>query len=98
MSSLWSQIIADDKEAYSEVYRSCFRRFYNYGLKFTADIPLVEDAIQEVMLEVWTKRQKLNSLSNPEAYYLIVFRNVLFNKLKSSRKNIEVTDEDQEPD
>lgn len=90
MSIAWKNITCGDREAYSSAYLLFYNRFYNYGLKFTADINLVEDAIQEVLMILWLERSRLPGIHNPEGYFFTSFRNKLFGKLKSASKSLTV--------
>ena len=82
---LWLNISEGDKDAYSELYTSYYNRFFNYGRKFTEDIPLLEDIVQEILINIWTNRVALPGIKNPNAYYFTSFRNALFKKLNEAR-------------
>jgi RNA polymerase sigma factor (sigma-70 family) len=80
----WENIGNGDRNAYSEAYIVLYERFYNYGSLLTDDITLVEDSIQEVLLYLWSNREKLPSVSNPEGYFYSFFRRALVKKIKGS--------------
>lgn len=94
----WKDIIAGDRDAYSEAYLSLYERFYNYGSKFTPDTGLVEDAIQEVLISLWIDRQKLSAVTNPDAYSFVSFRRALFKKIKDLANKVPVEDVQWEPE
>lgn len=54
----------------------------------------VQDALQDVMLKLWDKRQKLLQFEKPEAYILTVCRNHCLDLLKKKRP--QTMDESQE--
>lgn len=83
---LWLKIAESDQQAYAEVYRFYYRRFYNYGKKFTDNDTLLEDSIQEVLLIIWDKRTTLASIEYPGTYFYTSFRYTLLQKLKQGRK------------
>ena len=85
---LWIRISQDDQEAYASVYRFYFRRFYNYGRKFTDDEPLLEDAVQEVLLTIWDKRAALSSIEFAGTYFYTTFRYILFHTLKQKKQGL----------
>lgn len=87
MSELWLNISDGDKDAYSQLYVSYYKKFFNYGRKFTENIPLLEDAIQEILITVWTNRGNLQTITNPHTYYFTSFRNALFKKLNTNKVN-----------
>jgi len=82
----WNRIAEGDQQAYAEVYRYYYRRFYNYGQKFTGDEALVEDAVQEALLTIWDKRHTLASIEYPGTYFYSSFRYTLLGKLKQQQR------------
>jgi len=76
----------DDQEAYKELYRFYFKKFYNYGKKFTTNNPLIEDTIQEVFLDIWSNRQKLLNVKSINSYFFSSFRYTLFRNIKHELK------------
>jgi RNA polymerase sigma factor (sigma-70 family) len=94
----WTHITAGDQNAYSEAYLHFYERFYNYGLKFTKEITIVEDAIQEVLLSMWMDRSKIAMLQNPAGYFFTSFRNNLILKIKNQSKQLPLEMAEWEPD
>lgn len=94
----WCRIAQGDQEAYAAVYRFYYRRFYNYGRKFTDDETLVEDAVQETLLTIWDKRHKLSSIDYAGTYFYTSFRYTLFGKLKQKRRIVDHTIAGEEPE
>ncbi len=82
----WRHIEQGDREAYSKTYILYYKKLYNYGRKFTTDIVLIEDAIQETFLMLWARREKLATIKSPAGYLFFSFRNGLFSKLKKAAK------------
>lgn len=77
-----------DKVAYSRAYIFFYKRLYNYGRKMTDDIPLIEDAIQEVLMDIWKNREKLPAVHAVTAYYYSSFRYIVLRKLKRQRRSL----------
>jgi len=94
----WENIIAGDRDAYSKVYLLFYGRFYNYGLKFTQDVAVVEDTIQEVLMTIWLDRRQLAGIANREGYFFSSFRNNLFRKLRNLSKQLPVEMGEPEPE
>ena len=61
---------------------------YNYGRKFTVDITLIEDSIQEVFLSLWNNRDAMGAISSQCSYLLSSFRYTLFKKIKQGRRTL----------
>lgn len=85
-TEVWARVGIGDHDAYGEVYVFYYKRLYNYGRKFTADIALLEDALQETLVAVWTGRERLPRVVKPHSYLLQTFRFILFKKLRHDRK------------
>ena len=81
----WEKIGLGDKEAYSEMYVFYYKKLYNYGRKFTDDIAMIEDAINEVFITIWARRENLNTINSPNNYLFTSFRNNIFKKIKTAR-------------
>ena len=84
---IWQNIPEGDHVAYEQLYFDYFKKFYNYGKKFTNDVPLIEDSIQEVFLEIWSKRERILEIDSPNSYFFSAFRFILLGKIKQSKKD-----------
>ena len=95
---IWQNIINGDKRAYENLYILYFKKFYNYGRKFTPDEVLIEDSIQELFLDIWTKKEKMLRVSAPNQYFFSSFRYLLFKKIRQSRRTVHSTEFMEEPE
>ena len=96
---IWTQISSGDQDAYARLYVFYYKRLYNYGRKFTGDIIVLEDAIQEALVAIWTGRQRLPQIEKPYTWLFSAFRYILFKKVKQGRKVLSLTTtEAGEPD
>lgn len=95
---VWAKIATGDQYAYTDAYRLYYKRFYNYGKKFTNNDPLLEDAIQETLLTIWDKRTVLESLEYPGTYFYTAFRRLLFQKINQEQKRTNSNVFDAEPE
>jgi DNA-directed RNA polymerase specialized sigma24 family protein len=84
-------------DEYEELYKYYFKKFFNYGRKFTHDVYLIEDTIQEVFLDIWNKRDRSIEIASPNSYYFSSFRYILIKKLKQGTQTLELGEWDGEP-
>lgn len=84
----FKQIMTGDIDAYAGLYKEYYKRFYNYGRKFTTNIHLIEDSIQEVFLDLWNRREKLSHVDSPNYYLYSSFRYVLIKKIRQHDKMV----------
>jgi RNA polymerase sigma factor (sigma-70 family) len=89
----WNSFLAGDKEAFAHFYNLHVEALYRYGIKLCCDSNLVKDAIQEVFLDLYLKRQKnkVNPM-NLRFYLIMSLKHSLLKKLKRSRKLIDSKD------
>ena len=83
---VWAGVGNGDQEAYRQLFVFYYKRLYNYGRKFTAETAVLDDALQETLVSVWTGRDRLPRVEKPHSYLLQTFRFILFRKLKRDRK------------
>ncbi len=89
VSLLWKSFLAGDKEAFAHFYNLHVDALYRYGTKLCADDNLVKDAIQEVFLDLYLKRNKNNATPEKLRFYLILaLKRNLIKKLKRNRKKV----------
>jgi len=81
-ADLWNRFRKGNDNALSEIYSRNAGKLYRYGLKFTKNHSIIEDAIQELFLELIRNRRTLGFTDNILAYLLTSFRRKLFRQLK----------------
>ncbi len=84
-AELWRQMLAGNSLSFEQLLRSTYNVLYHYGKKFTRDSELVKDSIQDVFLEVWEKRDVLDSGIPPRPYLLASVRRRLFRQAQRHR-------------
>ncbi|RYG43688.1 MAG: sigma-70 family RNA polymerase sigma factor, partial [Chitinophagaceae bacterium] len=82
---IWDACKAGNKNAYSVIYTAWYPRLFNYGKKFTDDLQLIEDSIQEIFTRFWFQKQKLKSVHELQGYLLVSFRNQLLKSLQKAK-------------
>lgn len=75
---LRDQFIAGDQQAYESIYKLYAKDMYAFGLSICSNRELVEDAIHDVFIEIYTKKEILKKVNNLKIYFIISFRNRLF--------------------
>jgi RNA polymerase sigma factor (sigma-70 family) len=83
---IWVQISKGDKSAYGKCYVFYYKKLFNYGRKFTDNIALLEDALQESLMAIWSGRDRLDKINTPHSYLFAVFRHILFRKINLANK------------
>lgn len=91
--SLRDKFLAGDEEAYSAIYKLYAKDLYALGLSFRVKPELIEDAIQDVFVEIYTHKHNLEKVDNLKLYLMTAFRNRLFLLVKKSSNNFEIEED-----
>ena len=84
--AIWELFIATgNKEAIGKIYFSHYDLLYNFGLKYTNDHGIIEDAIQNIF-GYFLKSRKLSPVKNLRGYLIQSFRHQLLLDLKKREK------------
>lgn len=86
--AIWDRIRSDETAALEELYRKYFKDLYNYGMRMSKDVDLVEDAIQETYLNIWKYRNKMSTPQSEKAYLLRAYRNQLIQLFRTRSRTI----------
>lgn len=93
----WENTINNHGGAYEKLYIDYFKKFYNYGKKFTANTSVIEDSIQEVFLDIWANKQKLLQVNSINSYFFSAFRYILLRKIKEEKKIVSSKEFETQP-
>ena len=67
---LWQGIREGDREAFTLIFDKYHHTLYNYGCKLTRDSAIIEDAVQDVFIDVWRLRANLAEYPTSVKFYL----------------------------
>ena len=80
---LWHQSQSGDSVAFCHLADKLYRTLFNYGMNFTSDREFIKDSIQELLIHIWEKRQKIE-LQFVSIYFLRSLRNQLLQEFRKS--------------
>ena len=72
---LWHAFRKGDSAAFQQIYRLHIRDLLNYGHKVTTDVPLIEDSIHDLFIELWQSRANLSDTDSIKFYLFRSLRN-----------------------
>lgn len=90
------EFLAGSEKAYSSIYELYAKDLYSFGLSLRAKPELIEDAIHDIFVEIYTHRNNLQKVDNLKFYFLAAFRNRLFFLLKRESHSFEITEKDMQ--
>ena len=91
---LWHQSQAGDSVAFCHLADKLYRTLFNYALNFTADREFIKDAIQDLLINIWEKRQRID-MQFVTIYFLKSLRNQLlqeFRRQNNSNSFLDIED------
>jgi len=80
-----------DESAFEILYRKYFKALSHYGLRICQDHELIENAIQDLFIDLWRRRAFLSDVENVKFYLIKSLRNQL---IRNSQKDILENSED----
>lgn len=90
-SILWDSFRDGSEAAYTELASRYYRTLLHYGLRFTPNIHLAEDVLQDLLIHLWLHRQNLNDTPSVKFYLLKSFRHRIIKTLKPLSEELELT-------
>jgi RNA polymerase sigma factor (sigma-70 family) len=85
-SALWNSFKQGNWNAYTSLYNDYYNLLNNYGYKFTRNSNLIEDAIHDLFVRLWTTRSNLGNPASIKNYLYKSLRNTLIRKIKAEEK------------
>lgn len=82
---LWKQFKNGDPMAFQLIYRLNHKILISYGNKIAQDSELVRDAVQDLFVNLWSRKHNLADTDNIEPYLKTSLRHDLVRKITESR-------------
>ena len=79
-----SDLIASNRniDTFKEVFYRYHGRLVLFANKFTGDIQIAQDLVQDAFMKLWEKSEFLSSVESPKAYLFTAVRNNCYNHLR----------------
>lgn len=89
---LWEEVRHDKQEALVALYEKMYLSLVNYGIRSCGDAELTKDAINDVFLEIWDKRQQLHTVRNVKSYLFTYLRRKIFAGIRKTQQTGQAAD------
>ena len=89
---LWESFISGDEKAFSQLYKSCYRDLYAYGLSLGMDRESVKDTIQDIFFSLYTKKTHLKNTSSLKPFLFRSMKNSFINHIIKDGREIPLVD------
>lgn len=70
--------------AFGALYKTYWRKVYNFSSLYLKDSYVAEEVVQEVFIKVWERREFIDANANFEGLLFIITRNFIFNTYRKS--------------
>lgn len=74
-----------DAESFKKKFLPFHQKLYYVAYRLLENEADAEDLVQEAYLKLWDKREKLTTISNPEAFSVTLVKNMCFDILRSGK-------------
>ncbi|GAB4183027.1 MAG: sigma-70 family RNA polymerase sigma factor [Thermoflexibacter sp.] len=86
---IWQELKQGKEEAITQMMQYYYADLYQYSLKIAGDADLSKDCIQEVFMEIWTKREKLADVQYIKPYLFKSLRRRIIHHKNQKKKELE---------
>lgn len=93
------QLQQNDEQVWPLLMKRHYRNMYHYGCRFTTDEELVKDAIQEVLLRLWERKENAKTIHSLHYYLVVAVKNQVLTALRrtSRYRHMDVWQEEAYP-
>ncbi|WP_276501121.1 RNA polymerase sigma factor [Terrimonas pollutisoli] len=88
-TELLLQLQQHDEQALAILMRAHYRSLYNYASRFIQDEAVIKDAIQEVFISLWQRRESASSILSLPFYLLGAVKNKVLKTLQRDNRRSE---------
>ena len=82
----WERLRKGDQEAFSRIYYEYIDDLYHYGERLTSDRPLIEDCLQDLFAELWSRQERLPEVKMVKFYLFKALKRKIVKKLVKQQK------------
>lgn len=82
---IWEEIRNGREEALAELFSRYYSYLLNYGYKIVPQRAFVKDAIQELFLTIWERRNQLSKAYSVKSYLFHSFRRIILRNLTKQK-------------
>jgi RNA polymerase sigma factor, sigma-70 family len=87
---LWKQFLTGNDNAFAELYKLNVDAMLDYGLHFTPLREEIKDAIQDIFVTIYNKRNNLSTVENVRLYLFVSLKNYLFSLFNKDKNHYQI--------
>ncbi len=82
---LWQSFREGDSYAFEQLLKQYYPLLLNYGNRLSKDREFVKDCLHDLFVELWNRKEKLDTIENLKPYLLLSFRRKLLRETKKDQ-------------
>ncbi len=83
---IWEKFRSGDRGAFETIYNEFIDALFSYGSRITSDKALLEDAIQDLFVDIYSFGSVLRKPESLEYYLFIILKRIIYKKLKEKNR------------
>ncbi len=83
---LWRKLKEGDENAFQQIYSRHIRQLSLYCRRFTVDQEMIEDALHDIFVQLWTRRDALGDTDSIIKYLTVTVRREMVRRVQQSYK------------
>lgn len=91
-SHIFEKIKNGDDLAFNQLFDAYYSSLCFFANKYVSDLDLARSLVQQVFVDLWTKRQKLNIHFSPKSYLFQSVKNRAIDYLRKERQSIPISE------
>lgn len=91
----WTEFIGGSQKSFDYIYDKYFALLYGYGMQFCTDKAIVKDCIQDLFVELWSKKNTLTPVRSVKYYLYKCLRRKIIKTL--ARKEFSMIENELSP-
>lgn len=91
-SNIFLQIRMGDEKAFNKLFDDYYAGLCLFASKYLRDMDQSRSLVQQVYIDIWVKRQKIEPISSVKSYLYSSVRNRCIDNLRKTKSSAELTD------
>ncbi len=83
---IWEKFRSGNRGAFETIYNEFIDALFSYGSRITSDKALLEDAIQDLFVDIYSYGSVLRKPESLEYYLFITLKRIIYKKLKEKNR------------
>lgn len=90
--TLFSRIEAADSLAFEQLHQLLYSSLYSYAYSLLKFRELAEEATSDLFMKLWTRKELLGKVTDPQLYIYRSLKNICLNILRREQRKVGVSD------